>query len=47
MMGQTIFQKKTDTPSELIINKNTISANNIYIVSVEDFSSKILKKIIL
>lgn len=47
VMGQVVFQKTENNPMQLEINTSTFTKNSIYIVLVEDKSSRVLQKIII
>ncbi len=47
LLGQIVFLKSANNPTQLEINTSTFVKSSIYLVSVEDISSKVLKKIII
>ncbi len=47
LMGQTVFAKHFNNPTQLEINSSAFVKNSIYIISVDDKKSKSIEKLIL
>ena len=47
LMGQTVFEKNINNPSQLEINTSNLVRSSIYIISVEGNNAKAFKKLVL